>query len=109
MGELLARIDDVRFERAEMARLAPDDLKVLPRLSEVDGQSHYLGAVLILDPLQHHARVEAAAVEEQHAMDMFWIGFVGGGLAGDWFEHGAEAYWDQFSSRRRLTSHHRAS
>ena len=39
-----------------------------------------LGAVLVLDPLEHHARVEAARVEQQHAPDLAGAGLVGAEL-----------------------------
>ena len=68
--ELLARVDHVAVQRAEVHRLALDDLVVLPRLAEVDGQRDDLCLVLVLDPLEHHARVQAAAVEQQHAPDL---------------------------------------
>ena len=58
--ELLARVDDVAVDRAELERLALDDVVVLARLAEVDGQRDDLGLVLVLDPLEHHARVEPA-------------------------------------------------
>ena len=74
--ELLARVDHVRVDRAELERLAPDDLVVLAGLPEVDGQRHDLGLVLVLDPLEHHARVEAAAVEQQHAVHLGRVGLV---------------------------------
>ena len=60
-------------------RLALDDVVVLARLAEVDGQRDDLGLVLVLDPLEHHARVEPAAVEQQHAVDFVGVGLVGGG------------------------------
>ena len=68
--ELLARVDDVALDRADLARLALDHVVVLARLAEVDGQRDDLGVVALLDPLQHHARVEAAGVEQQHAVDV---------------------------------------
>ena len=37
--ELLARVDDVRLDRAELQRLALDDVVVLAGLAEVDGQA----------------------------------------------------------------------
>ena len=76
--ELLARVDDVAVERAELQRLALDDLVVLARLAEVDGERDDLGLVLVLDPLEHHARVQAARVEQQHARDLVLLGEVGG-------------------------------
>jgi hypothetical protein len=75
--ELLARVDDVAVERAELERLAADDVVVLPRLPEVHGQRDHLGLVLVLDPLEHHARVQAARVEQQHAPDLAGLGQVG--------------------------------
>ena len=77
--ELLARVDDVALERAEAQGLVFDHRVVLAGLAEVDGQADDLGGVLVLDPLQHHARVEAAGVEQQHAVDLGRIGLVGGG------------------------------
>ena len=74
--ELLARVDDVAVERAELQRLALDDVVVLARLAEVDGERDDLGLVLVLDPLEHHARVEAARVEQQHAPDLAGLGQV---------------------------------
>ena len=93
--ELLARVDDVAVERAEPQRLALDHLVVLAGLAEVDGQADHLGVVGVLDPLQHHARVEAAGVEQQHAVDVLGVGLVAGGarkcgrVLG---AHGAEGY-----------------
>ena len=80
--ELLARVDDVAVERAELHRLALDDLVVLARLAEVDRERDDLGLVLVLDPLEHHARVEAAAVEQQHAADLAVLGEVAGDAGG---------------------------
>ena len=60
VGELLARVDDVRLDRAEVLRLALDDVVVLTRLAEIDRERDDLGLVLVLDPLEHHARVQAA-------------------------------------------------
>ena len=82
LRELVARVDDVRLDRAEPQRLALDDLVVLARLAEVDGQRDDLGLVLVLDPLEHHARVEAARVEQQHAPDLARLGQVGGDARG---------------------------
>ena len=76
--ELLARVDHVAVQGAELQRLALDDVVVLPRLPEVDGQGHDLGLVLVLDPLEHHARVQAARVEQQHAPDFTGLGQVAG-------------------------------
>jgi hypothetical protein len=58
--------------------LAADDLVVLPRLPEVDGQGDDLGLVLVLDPLEHHARVQAAGVEEEDAAHLTGLGEIGG-------------------------------
>ena len=70
LRELLARVDDVAVDRAELQRLALDDVVVLAGLAEVDGQADDLRPVLVLDPLEHHARVEAARVEQQDAADL---------------------------------------
>ena len=78
-GELLAGVDDVALERAEPLRLVLDHRVVLAGLAEVDGQADDLGLVVVLDPLQHHAGVEAARVEQQHAPDLGGVGLVGGG------------------------------
>ena len=78
-GELLARVDDLGRDGAELQRLALHDVVVLAGLAEVDGQGHDLGLVLVLDPLEHHARVQAARVEQQDAVDLAGLGEVGGG------------------------------
>ncbi len=75
-GEALARVDDVALESAEPARLGLDHLVVLARLAEVDGEADDLGLVVVLDPLQHHAGVEAARVEQQHAVYRGRVGLV---------------------------------
>jgi hypothetical protein len=62
-----------------MDRLALHDVVVLAGLAEVDGQRHHLGLVLVLDPLEHHARVQAAGVQQQDAVDLAGLGQVGGG------------------------------
>jgi hypothetical protein len=78
-GELLARIDDLGGDRAELQRLAPDDLVVLPGLAEVDRERDDFGVVLVLDPLEHDARVQPTRVEEQDAVDLARLGLVAGG------------------------------
>jgi hypothetical protein len=78
VGELLARVQYVGLHRADLQRLAPDHVIVLARLAEVDGQCHDLRLVLVLDPLEHHARVETAAVEQQHAAHLVGVGEIGG-------------------------------
>ena len=75
--ELLPRVDHVAVERAEPQRLAAHDIVVLARLAEVDRERDDLGLVLVLDPLEHHARVEAARVEEQDAPHLARLGQVG--------------------------------
>jgi hypothetical protein len=93
-GELVARVDHVRLDRAEVERLALDDVVVLARLAEVDGEGHDLGLVLVLDPLEHHARVQAARVEQQHAPDLAGLGEIGGDAGrlrvGDAVDFGAD-------------------
>ncbi len=78
-GELLARVDRVALDGADLARLVLDGLVVLPGLAEVDGQRDHLGLVLVGDPLQHDARIEAAGVQQQHASDLALLGEIGGG------------------------------
>ena len=78
-GELLARVDRVAVDGADLARLALDGVVVLAGLAEVDGQRDDLGLVLVGDPLEHDARVEAARVQQQHAADLARMGEVGGG------------------------------
>ena len=77
-GELLAGVDDECLEGAEVARLAGDDVPVLAGLAEVDAEGDHLCPVLLLDPAQHDAGVEAARVEQQHAPDLLGVGLVGG-------------------------------
>ena len=79
VGEVLARIDEVAFDGADPPRLALDDREVLAGLAEVDGERDDLGVVALLDPLEHHARVEPAAVEEQHAPHLGGVGLVARG------------------------------
>ena len=77
-GELLARVDGEAVDRADPARLALDDLVVLAGLAEVDRQRDDLGLVLVGDPLEHHARVQAARVEQQDASHLARIGEIRG-------------------------------
>ncbi len=94
-GEFLAGVDDVALQRAELAGLAFDHPVVLAGLAQVDGQADDLGAVGVLNPLEHDARVQAAGVEQQDAVDLLGVGLVGGrpGL-GDRLRvgHGGEGY-----------------
>jgi len=76
VGELLARVDDERVDRPELARLALHDRVVLARLAEVDRQRDDLRRVLVLDPLQHHGRVQAAGVEQHDAVHLVGLGEV---------------------------------
>src|SRR5262249_30023893 len=43
---------------------------VLARLAEVDRERHHFRLVGVLDPLQHHAGVEATRVEQQHPIHL---------------------------------------
>jgi hypothetical protein len=91
---LIAGVEHVALERAEAQRLLADHLVVLAGLSEIHGQAHDLGAVGVSDPLEHHARVEAARVEQQHAVDLRRVGLVGGrarGRDGVLVAHGLES------------------
>ena len=63
----------------EPPRLVLDHLVVLAGLAEVDRQADDLGLVGVLDPLQHHARVEPARVEQQDALDLGGVGLVARG------------------------------
>jgi hypothetical protein len=78
LRELLAGVDHVAVERAQLERLAAHHLVVLAGLAEVDRERDDLGLVLVLDPLEHHARVQAAAVEQQHPADLSGLGEVAG-------------------------------
>ena len=77
VGELLPGVDQHGLDGAQLLRLARDHLPVLPRLAEVDGERDDLGAVALLDPLQHHAGIEATGVEQQHAADLRGVCLVG--------------------------------
>ena len=79
-GELLARVHHVAFQRAELRRLPLDDVVVLAGLAEVDGEGDDLGLVALLDPLEHHARVQPTGVEQQDPVDIAGLGLVGGRL-----------------------------
>ena len=81
-GEALAGVDDVALDGAELPRLLLDHPVVLAGLAEVDGEADDLGLVGVLNPLQHHARVEAARVEQQDAVDLGGVGLVAGGRLG---------------------------
>src|SRR5207244_8305227 len=76
--ELMSRVDDQAVEGPEAKRLLLDDLEVLPRLAEIDGEGDDLRGVLVLDPLEHHRCVETAGIEEQHATDLLRTGLIGG-------------------------------
>ena len=65
-------------QRPEVQRLAAHDLVVLPRLAQVDRERDDLGVVLVLDPLEHDAGVEPAAIEQQHAPDLAGLGQIAG-------------------------------
>ncbi len=80
--ELLARVHHMAVQRAQPQRLLANDLIVLAGLAQVDGQAHDLGVIGVLDPLEHHARIEAAGVQQQHALDLLGVGLVGGGPRG---------------------------
>ena len=80
VGELLARVDHVALERAQVEGLLAHHVEVLAGLAQVHGERDHLGLVLVLDPLEHHARVEAARVEQQHAADLAGQRLVRGGL-----------------------------
>ena len=83
-GEALAGVDHVALDGAELQRLGLDHPVVLARLAEVDGEADDLGLVGVLDPLQHHAGVEPARVEQQDAVDLRGVGLVAGGRLEVW-------------------------
>jgi hypothetical protein len=92
--ELLPRVHHVALERAEAHGLVAHQLVVLPRLPEVDRQAHHLRVVGVLDPLQHHARVQAPRVQQQHPLDVLGISLVGGAARGGYgvlAAHGLES------------------
>jgi hypothetical protein len=78
LGELLARIDDDRLDRAQLLCLTGDHVVVLTGLAQVDGQRDDLSLVGLLDPAQHHAGVEAARIQQQNPTDLGGIGLVAG-------------------------------
>jgi len=82
VGEFLARVHDVTLQSAETQGLVFDHRVILAWLAEVDGQADDLRGVLVLDPLEHHARVETAGVEQQHTVNLGRVGLVGGGSRG---------------------------
>ena len=58
LGELLTRINHMALECAKPHCLALDHLVILPGLAKIDGQANDLRVVGVLDPLQHHARIQ---------------------------------------------------
>ena len=76
--ELLARVDDERLDRTHVLRLGGDRIPVLAGLAQLNREGDDLGAVLLLDPVQHHAGVETTRVEQQDAPDLIGVSLVGG-------------------------------
>ena len=68
--EFFTGIHHVALEGAEVERLAAHHVEVLAGLTQVHRERDHLGLVLVLDPLEHHARVEPAGVEQQDAPDL---------------------------------------
>ena len=56
--------------RAQVEGLLAHGVEVVVRLAQVDAERHHLGVVLVLDPLEHHRRVQAARVEQHHAVHL---------------------------------------
>ena len=79
LRELLARVEHEALERPQLLGLRADRRVVLIRLSEVHGERHHLRLVAFLDPLQHHARVQPARVQQQDALHLRGVGLIGGG------------------------------
>ena len=87
----------------ELLRLAGDDVPVLAGLAEVDGEGDDLGPVALLDPLQHHAGVQAARVEQQHAADLggsAWYEAIGCGIPRRAIERGKCGVFVQAAAAR---------
>ena len=78
-GELVLGVDQDRLERAEVACLLEDRFEVVGGLAEIDAQRDDLRAVFVLDPLEHHRRVEAAGVQQHDAMDVLGTGDIRSG------------------------------
>ena len=68
--ELLLGVDHEALDRAEVDGLLAHGVEVVGRLPEVDAERDDLGVVLVLDPLEHHRGVQAARVQQHHAMDL---------------------------------------
>ena len=79
-GELVLGVDQDRLDGPEIAGLLEGRVEVVGRLAEVDAQCDHFGVVLILDPLEHHRRVESAGVEQDDAVDVFGPGDIRSGL-----------------------------
>ena len=76
--ELLACVDEDGLDGPELLGLAGDHVPFLAGLPEVDGERHDFRPVALLDPLQHHAGVQASRVEQEHTSDLLGVGLVGG-------------------------------
>jgi hypothetical protein len=74
--KLLLRVVDVGLDRTELKGLLLDLLKVVGDLANVEGQADDLRLVLVLDPLEHHRRVETSGVEEQALLKLALLGLV---------------------------------
>src|SRR5690606_27702024 len=63
-GELLARVDDDRLDRAAVERPLADDLHVLAALADIDGDGDDLRAHLLGEERDGHGGVQATGVCE---------------------------------------------
>ena len=67
LGELVAGVDDDRFDGAAVQCALTDDLHVLTALAEVDGDGHHLAAGLLADPADRHRGVQTAGIRQDDA------------------------------------------
>ena len=74
--ELLLGVHHEALDGAQVEGLLAHRVEVVGRLAQVDAERHHLGVVLVLDPLQHHRRVQAARVQEHHAVHLVGLGEV---------------------------------
>ncbi len=68
--ELLLGVHHQALHGAEVDGLLAHGVEVVGRLPEVDAERDHLGVVLVLDPLEHHRGVQAARVQQHHAMNL---------------------------------------
>ena len=69
-------IDNNGFHRTETKRLLADFFEIVGLLTDVDGQGNHFGLILVLNPLQHHARIETAGIQEDNFTNFTLASFV---------------------------------